>query len=148
MHALAAPPLQAGDVADATEAAVDGLVYLRLDAVAFDVGSTDPGAHRIYAEATGVQSANATPLVTTPRYVDASLPIHIGSAIRKSNVSDVGQPTISIAQRTLGENTLKHMGRRQAAIFSRSGFTSLQNRSMVRFASASVMSPVGICSTM
>ena len=37
---------------------------------------------------------------------------------------------------------------RQAATFSRSGFTSEQNRSIVRFASSNVMSPVGICSTM
>jgi hypothetical protein len=101
-HVMAAPLVRAGDVTDAIEAPVDGLVYLPIDAYAFDVAGTGSPTtfRRIYQDATGTQP------LTPPAEIFASLPIPIGSVVKKINVSYQGQPIVSLTRRALGSSTL------------------------------------------
>lgn len=86
----------------AVDPPIDGLVYLPIDAFAFDVASTDTPVtlHRIYQDLTGVQ-----PIVPA-RQVYASLPIPIGSVVKQINISYQGQPIVWLARRALGSGTL------------------------------------------
>jgi hypothetical protein len=90
----------AGEVSDAIEAPTPGLVYLPLDAFAFDVARVSSGPYRLYQTLTGVQPSDA------PGEIYASLPIPIGSVVKKINVAYVGQPIIAITRRTFGTQTL------------------------------------------
>jgi len=56
--ALPGNPVQAAGPGDQTEAldpTISGLVYLPLDAFAFDIAGTSPTAYRLYQETTGMQ---------------------------------------------------------------------------------------------
>ena len=92
--------MAAGDVPEALGAPVDGLVYLPLDATAFDVATTDGDHYRLYQADTGMQPATSD-AGAVPRYLYASLPIPIGSVIRRINIGYYGQPIISISRRSL-----------------------------------------------
>lgn len=96
----ATPVSAAGEVADAIEAPTPGLVYLPLDAFAFDVARTASTPHRLYQDLTGMQPSDA------PNSIFASLPIPIGSVVKKINVAYIGQPIIAITRRTFGTQTL------------------------------------------
>jgi hypothetical protein len=98
-HVMAAGD-DVGAVPDALEAPVDGLVYLPLDATAFDVATTEGDDYRLYQSNTGMQPQDGG-TGTEPRYLYASLPIPIGSIIRRINIGYYGQPIISIARRSL-----------------------------------------------
>lgn len=83
-------------VPEALAATIPGLVYLPLDAYAFDVASTSGTPRRLYQEVTGMQPEPSSD------YIVASLPIPIGSMIKQINVAYQGQPIISITRRTFG----------------------------------------------
>jgi hypothetical protein len=97
----AAPVAAAGEVADAIEAPTPGLVYLPLDAFAFDVARVSSTPYRLYQDLTGMQPSDA------PGEIYASLPIPIGSVVKKINVAYVGTPIISITRRVFGTQTLE-----------------------------------------
>ncbi len=94
-RAAAAP----GDQTEALDPTVAGLVYLPLDAFAFDTAGTAAPTtqRRLYQEITGMQP------LTPPDRVRASLPIPIGSVVRQINVSYQGQPIISIDRRNFAD---------------------------------------------
>ena len=94
------PVAAAGEVSDAIEAPTPGLVYLPLDAFAFDVAGTSSTAYRIHQNTTGVQPN------TAPAQLYASLPIPIGSVVKKINVAYIGTPIIAITRRVFGTQTL------------------------------------------
>lgn len=96
----AAPVSAVGEASDAIEAPTPGLVYLPLDAFAFDVARTSSTPYRLYQTLTGMQPSDA------PGEIYASLPIPIGSVVKKINVAYVGQPIIAITRRPFGTQTL------------------------------------------
>ncbi len=96
----ATPATAAVDVTEAIEAPTPGLVYLPLDAFAFDVARTSGTPYRLHQILTGMQPSDA------PGEIYASLPIPIGSVVKKINVAYVGQPIIAITRRTFGTQTL------------------------------------------
>lgn len=98
-HVMAAGD-DVGGVPEALGTPVDGLVYLPLDATAFDVAGTEPDDYRLYQADTGMQPQDGG-AGDPPRYLYASLPIPIGSVIRRINIGYYGQPIISIARRSL-----------------------------------------------
>lgn len=89
-----------GDTPAAIDAPTDGLVYLPLDAFAFDVARTSSGPYRLYQTLTGMQPSDA------PNEIYASLPIPIGSVVKKINVAYIGTPIIAITRRVFGTQTL------------------------------------------
>jgi hypothetical protein len=91
--AVAAPD---APILEALAPTVAGLVYLPLDAFAFDVVSVTGTPRRLYQEVTGMQPEPSSD------YIYASLPIPIGSMIKQINVAYQGQPIISITRRTFG----------------------------------------------
>jgi hypothetical protein len=95
-----APVTAASDVAEVIEPPTPGLVYLPLDAFAFDVARASSTPYRLYQTITGMQPSDA------PNEIYASLPIPIGSVVKKINVAYVGQPIIAITRRTFGTQTL------------------------------------------
>jgi hypothetical protein len=86
----------AADRPDAIDPPTPGLVYLPLDAFAFDVADTAPTLYRLYQELTGMQPS------APARDIYASLPIPIGSVVAKINVAYIGQPVIAITRRVFG----------------------------------------------
>jgi hypothetical protein len=96
--AAAAPLAPLAPPSSRTEAlgsVIPGLVYVTLDALAFDVAGTAPGAYRLYQEvpATGVQPSNA------PANIYAPLTLPVGSTLRQINLSCQGQPIVFISRR-------------------------------------------------
>lgn len=88
------PGIIDGSVSAAALAAViPGLVYLPLDAWAFDTATTASSPYRLYQELTGMQPS------APANYIYASLPIPAGSVIRQINVAYQGQPVVSICRR-------------------------------------------------
>jgi hypothetical protein len=71
-----------------------GLVYLPIDAFAFDVAGTSTN-RRIYQETTGVQP------LTPANFIFASLPIPVGAVIKQINVGYQGQPILYVARRSI-----------------------------------------------
>jgi len=76
-------------------ATIPGLTYISLDAFAFDVAGTSPTAYRIYQDIAGTQPEPAE------RYINAALPLPIGSTIRQINVGYIGTPIVSVLRRSL-----------------------------------------------
>ncbi len=71
-----------------------GLVYLPVDAFAFDVAGTSAN-RRIYQEITGVQ-----PLIAG-NFIYAPLPIPIGAVIKQINIGYQGQPIAYVSRRII-----------------------------------------------
>lgn len=82
-----------GDQIEALDATINGLVYVPLDAFAFDTAQAAQTPYGLYQQTTGMQPS------TAPAYVHASLPIPIGSVVRQINISYQGQPIVSINRR-------------------------------------------------
>lgn len=91
--AAAAP----GDQTEALDPTVAGLVYVTLDAFAFDTAQAASTPYRLYQQATGMQPS------TAPAYVQAALPIPVGSIVKQINVSYQGQPIVSIDRRNFAD---------------------------------------------
>jgi hypothetical protein len=87
-------PVAATDNAEAVLAApVDGLIYVPLDAFAFDVAGTSSTAYRLYQEITGMQPSPAA------NFVYASLPVPIGSVVKQINFYYQGTPVVNVKRR-------------------------------------------------
>jgi hypothetical protein len=88
-----------GDVREAIDPPIEGLTYLTLDALAFDVAAQTNAVHRAYDDALGMRPS------VYPAWLYASLPIPVGSVVRKIRIWFVGQPVVSIGQRLRGNAT-------------------------------------------
>jgi hypothetical protein len=86
-----------GDQTEALDPTVSGLVYVPIDAFAFDTAQAAATPYRLYQQVTGMQPSSA------PGYVQASLPIPIGSVVKQINVSFQGQPIVSIDRRNFAD---------------------------------------------
>lgn len=76
---------------------IPGLIYLPLDAFAFDVADLVGTSYRLYQQGTGVQPEGPT----NPHYLYASLPIPAGAVVKQINVAFVNQPIVNIIRRDL-----------------------------------------------
>ena len=85
-----------GEIDALLDPTIAGLVYLPLDAFAFDTATVGATPYRLYQEVTGMQPSSPA------EYIYASLPITIGAVVKQINVAYQGQPIISISRRTLG----------------------------------------------
>lgn len=77
------------------DAPVDGLTYISLDAFAFNVASEAGGQYRIFDDLTGTQPINPND------WINAPLPIPLGSVIKQINISYYGEPIVSVLRRAL-----------------------------------------------
>lgn len=78
----------------ALEPVVEGLVYLPLDAFAFHTASLTTSPYRLYQETTGMQPQPAA------NWLYATLPIPIGSVVKKINVFYMQTVIITIGRRS------------------------------------------------
>jgi hypothetical protein len=79
-------------------APVDGLIYLPVDAFAFDIAGTSNTAYRLYQEITGMQPQPAGTFIYAP------LPIPVGSVVKQLNVYYQGQPVVNVKRRDFTAN--------------------------------------------
>lgn len=84
-----------GDQTEALDPTVAGLVYLPLDAFAFDTAQAAQTPYRLYQDITGMQPSNSSGSIY------AALPIPVGAVIRKLDISFQGQPEITVMRRAM-----------------------------------------------
>jgi hypothetical protein len=78
-----------------------GLVYLPLDAFAFDVADSDSAPpRRIYERSTGMRPSSGF------AYLYASLPIPADSIVKELRFSYVGSPAVGLSGRVMGSSLL------------------------------------------
>jgi hypothetical protein len=79
-------------------APVEGLIYLPVDAFAFDVAGVSNTSYRLYQASTGMQPEPPAAFLYAP------LPIPVGSVIKQLNVYYQGQPVVNVKHREFTAN--------------------------------------------